>query len=102
MSTIKGSAKVWWVVIVLIVIIGGAWWWTVSQSPASNVPAGQAAAPAGNNPAAASAQGLTTSPSDNSDAALDQDLNSVDAQMNGLQSDTAAVDAGMASTSSSQ
>jgi cytoskeletal protein RodZ len=109
MSTIKGSAKVWWIVIILIIIVGGIWWWSSSQSAstasvtttttttttADNSPA-PTTGPAGVTPV----EGLSTSPSDDSDAALNQDLNSVGTQLNGLSSDNAAVDAGLNATSS--
>lgn len=42
---------------------------------------------------------LPTSPSDTSDAALEQDSAAIDAQMNGLGSDTATVDQGVTDAS---
>ncbi len=106
MSKIKGSAKVWTIVVILIVIIGGVWWWNASQS-ASTVTSTTSNTPAGNMPVAPvapapsdSTQVLTTAPTDNSDAALSQDLSSVGTQLIGLTSDNAAVDAGLTATAS--
>ena len=92
-ASMRGSAKVWWIVIILIVIIGGVWWWN-SQSATVIAPATE------NLPAATSDQGLSTSPSDSSNAALNQDLNSVDSQINGLNSDNTAVDQSLSASSS--
>ena len=86
-SKIKGSAKVWWIIVILIIIIGGVWWWNASQSATAIAPA---------------TTSTINSPSDTSDAALNQDLSSVDSQMNGLQSDNTAVDQSLSSSTPNQ
>ena len=95
----KGSAKVWWIIIILIIIIGGIWWWNSSQSATAVAPGVSAATTQtpSTNPAD---QGLSTSPTDASNAALNQDLNSVDSQMNGLNTDGSAIDQSLTATSS--
>ena len=86
-SKIKGSAKVWWIIVILIIIIGGVWWWNASQSATVFAP---------------TTTSTITSPSDTSNAALNQDLSSVDSQMNGLQSDNTAVDQSLSSSTPNQ
>ncbi len=75
-----------WVVIAVIVIGGIWWWWAASQTgePAMNSNS------YGNTPATStgSTTGATTT---DSDQAINQDMTSVDAQMNGLSSDNASV-----------
>ena len=86
-SKIKGSAKVWWIVIILIIIIGGVWWWNASQSATAIAPV---------------TDSTVSSPSDTSNVALNQDLSSVDSQMNGLQSDNTAVDQSLSASTTTQ
>jgi len=86
-SKIKGSAKVWWIIVILIIIIGGVWWWNASQSATVFAP---------------TTTSTITSSSDTSNATLNQDLSSVDLQMNGLQSDNTAVDQSLSSSTSNQ
>ncbi len=97
----KGSAKVWWIIIILIIIIGGVWWWNSSQSATVVAPESNPSVTATqtNSAPAAAVSGLQTSPTDTSNTALNQDLNSVDSQMSGLSSDNAAVDQSLSSSS---
>jgi hypothetical protein len=96
------SKTVIWV-IVAIVVIGGIWWWAVSgNQSAQNTQPGTAmnnsAQPTADNTTAGSnAAGSNAIVSnDNSDASLDQDLANLDTQINGLSSDSASVDQGIA------
>ena len=88
------SLKITLWVIVAIVVIGGIWWYVswqqTAQAPAptsSNTQ--QQGAVGGNVPGPA---GLSAG---NSNTALTQDLSSLDAQLNGLASDSASVDQGL-------
>ncbi len=76
------------IVLIIIVIILWLWYAGSSLAPASNtsVPGGDQTSLDG-----AAAVGLTTSPTDSSDTALESDLNSVDAQMSALDADTAGI-----------
>ena len=80
----KIKAIVALIILIILVIIGWLWYgMSSSQSVTTSLTSGT------QNVAAA---GLTTSPSDTSDAALQSDVTTVDSQMNGLNSDTANID----------
>jgi len=70
-----------WVAIIAIVL-GGAWWLSSSSMQQAQAP--------GNGSAAG-----TAAANDNSDAAIDQSMANIDAQLNGLSSDTVTVDQSM-------
>lgn len=79
------------IIIVIIVVLIGIW---LIMKPSSSDQSmqnssGQSQAQNTDNGTINDNNGLTTSPTDNSDAALNQDLNSVDGQMSGLDSDNA-------------
>ena len=79
-----------WVVVVIIAG-GGIWWWMASQNSAlpvvNNTPAsGAAAATSTPNSAPSSSY-----PQGASDQSINQDMTSLDAQINGLSSDNASV-----------
>ncbi len=82
-----GKIILW--VVVAAVVIGGIWWWVASQS--------SVAAPAvtnenGSLPNSTQTTTATTSyPQGDSDQSIDQDMTSLDAQMNGLNSDNASI-----------
>lgn len=75
----SSTAKVTVTIIVILVVLGGVYWWLLGQ----NAPASPGATNAGN-----SATQLTNG---NTNADLNQDLATIDAQMNGLASDSASV-----------
>ncbi len=77
----KSSKFIVWIVIAAIVVVGII---LIINSNQSNQPAGTSAGISGN----VSGQ---TSPTDTSDAALNQDLSSLDNQLNGLSSDSASI-----------
>lgn len=78
------SATKWIIGIIIVVALGVALWWYMQQNPApAPGPAAQTQA-AATNPAA-----------DTSDAAITQDAAAVDAQMQGLNSDSANVDSSL-------
>ncbi len=83
-------------VIVAVVVIGIVWWMIKKSQNASqpNVNGTEATA----NESSTENTIVSTGTSDND---LDQDMNNISAQLNGLSSDTANVDASMASSSQS-
>lgn len=80
------------IIIVVVCVIGFGGWWYMSHNKSSSTPA-----PIYQTTAQATAVGSTTTVSsiDNSDAALNQDLNKVDTQMNYLNSDSATAAQGI-------
>jgi hypothetical protein len=87
-----------WVIVAIVVVVAIVWFVMMqngatpsgqgSSVPAQNVqtsPTGQSNIPSG----------LTTAAKDDSNAALNQDLNSIDSQLNGLSSDSANIDQGL-------
>lgn len=86
----KTSKIVLWVVIAVIVAAVIVWFVVPRNSTAPGVQNVPVAGAPGNAPS-----GLTTAPTDTSDAALNQDLANIDAQLNGLASDSASIDQGL-------
>ncbi|HUC01734.1 MAG TPA: hypothetical protein VMA75_02415 [Candidatus Paceibacterota bacterium] len=77
-------------VVIAIIVIGGVWWWIDAQNgtvPTALAPGANGTSSVANSPAAAS----TSYPQGDSDQAIDQDMTSLNAQMNGLSSDNASV-----------
>lgn len=96
--------------VIVILIIGVGLWWYMGGSPAGMGPAapansqnnppspdnGQPSMPGSSSmPASSANPGASAASTDNSDASLNQDLNTIDSQMKGLNSDTSNVDQGM-------
>ena len=82
------------ILIVIIVLVVLAGWWFMSQQSTSSPTANTTSQPANQTPRTNNVSGNVSantaiSAKDNSDAALNQDLNNVDSQMNGLNSDNA-------------
>ena len=92
------------VVVIAIVAIGWIWYGGGSNSVNSTATTITQPSVSTNNQTASAQNsvspdaGLTTSASDTSDTALQSDLNSVDGQMNGLNSDNASVDQSLTQT----
>lgn len=82
-----------WVIILIIVVVV-VWLVMAGNSTNNAVPAGQAS-PVAVPPSTSTSGVLQTSPTDTSNASLNQDLGSIDAQLNGLASDSASVDQGL-------
>jgi len=78
-----------WIIVAVVVIGGGVWWWTAAH-PAANSN-GQALGTAEQSSAASA----TPLPQGDSDQAITQEMTDINAQMNGLGSDTASVDQSM-------
>ena len=79
-----------WVVVAVVVVGGGIWWW-MSMSPT-------AVSPTYNNPPAPTAQTPTSTQNpttDNSNAAVQANLASIDSQMSGFSSDNTSINQGM-------
>ena len=95
-----GSSKKYITIVVVVVIILLGWWLFSSGSaptPIDNtLPTGVSAntLPANSDPTSV----LQTSPTDASDATIDQDMASIISEFNGLTTDTATVDAGLNDT----
>ena len=90
----KTGKIILWIVIAVVVVGGGIWWWIASQG---NFPI---ATPAATNtiPEATSSTEGTASvtqpasyPQGSSDQSINQDMTSLNTQMNGLNSDNASV-----------
>lgn len=81
------------VAIVAVVILGGVWWYSSQGGPATSPATVQVTSPANQGAAPTSQVKPSTGPSNtvsasnNSDVTLNQDLSTVDSQMNGLNSD---------------
>ncbi len=92
----KTSKVIVWIIVIVIVVVAIVWF-SARKSSAPSAPSG-AVAPTSTSAAGGAVTGpgaLQTSPTDNSNAALNQDLTSVANQMNGLASDTASIDQGL-------
>jgi len=87
------------VVLVVIIILGFIWYQSSSGGPVNTIGTDNSGAmdnSSASNPTDNSVDsGLTTSPSDNSDAALNSDLNSADSQMNSVNADASSTDASL-------
>jgi flagellar basal body-associated protein FliL len=102
----KTSKIVLWVIIVVIVVVAAVWFF---MSPKGSAPNGQGVpAPTSQNvpvapvvqntptaPTPAPQGALQTAPTDDSNSALNQDLATINDQLNGLASDTASIDQGL-------
>ena len=82
-------------VVVLVIIIGGLFWYSLS-SPSNAVPTDQGQVGLGDRESGGQGAPLTPTPTmttsaDTSNSALQQDSAAIDAQMNGLNADTANV-----------
>jgi|GEM_PF-959996 len=82
-------------IVVVVIIIIGIIIWGGKGSGSSSTSESMIQAPTSNtvntqSVSSTSDAGLTTSPTDSSNAALQSDVNSIDAQMNGLNSDLSA------------
>lgn len=81
--------------IAVVIIAGGLVWYSVSQNSSQVVKQNN---PADNSQAQQASQeqsaniGLSTMPLDTSDAALNQDLQTIDNQLNNLKTDNSAID----------
>ena len=89
----KTAKIVLWVVVLIIVIVVIAWFVISQGTSAPTAPTAQNA-PATNGAPSASGS-LSTSPADTSNAALNQDLTSINSELNGLASDSANVNQGL-------
>ena len=94
----KTSQIVLWVIIGVIVVGGGIWWWAASMNATTGNSAGTNQPVYGNQNSASS----DTVSTDTSDSAMDQDMTNINAQMNGLSSDSANVDSSMNATTTQQ
>jgi hypothetical protein len=98
----KTSKIVLWVAVLVVVIVGVVWFATMRNSTA---PAAQGTPVSQNGQTPVSqvspsvtgiaAGGLSTPATDTSDAALNQDLAGINAQLGGLASDSASIDQGL-------
>lgn len=84
MST-TGKVILW--IVVAVIVVGGIWWWAASQN--SGAPA--VTATNGGGSPAASSTASTSYPQGDSDQSINQDMASVNAQLNGLSSDNASI-----------
>jgi len=82
-------------IVAAVIVIGGIWWWMSSTGSApSAAPQANNTQPAGQGTAATNPAPAATV-SDNSNAALNQDLGNIDAQMSGMSSDSASINQGL-------
>ena len=88
------KAIIW--IIVILAVIGLAWWWLMGNNRSGSVVVGTAAPMTAANGVAPESAIVSTGTS-NSD--LDQDMSNIDAQLGGLSSDSASVNASVASSS---
>lgn len=78
------------IVLIVVVIVGWVWYGMSNNAP-TQTPVVQSSAPVQENTYVPADAGLTTSASDSSDAALQSDLDSVNTQMNSLNTDTSSI-----------
>ena len=78
----KSSKIIIWAIVILV-IVAGIWWYfsRPSASPTQPIQTGSA--------------GGTVTAGNNSNAALDQDLSTIDSQLNSLSADSASIDQGL-------
>ncbi len=92
------NAKIITGIVVVIVVVGGAiWYWNANETYTANNAVGY-----GNPTSTVTTTQTTTTttttaamPQGNSDQAIEQDMTSANAQMNGFSSDSASIDQGM-------
>jgi flagellar basal body-associated protein FliL len=77
------KTALWIVIVVIVIVVAGGIWWSMN----SNTGTGTVAQNTNN--------GAAAQPSGNSDQAIDQEMASINAQMNGLSSDSASVNQGL-------
>lgn len=78
------AQKIIWAVVILVLLGGGYWYWSSHNGSMSGTYGGAAMS--------------TSSPSDASDTALDQDTAAVDAQLNAAASDSATANSSINDT----
>ncbi len=88
----SGNVKIVLWIVLLVAVLGGLYYWYSSTKPVTT-PATQTADTTGT-PAAPTGPTLPTG-ADTSDAALVQDVTSVDADMSAMTTDTATIDSGL-------
>lgn len=98
------TAKITLWVVVILAVIGLAWWWMATYGqgamPGSTSSSmSETSAPAGSIATSTVPPASAIVSTGTSDAALNQDMTNINAQLNGLASDTASVDVGVASSS---
>ncbi len=81
------KTALWITIVVVVVLIGaGVWWWSMAQNQNNASPAVTTAQQAGSN---------GSQPVGNSDADISQEMSNVNAQMNGMSSDSASINQGL-------
>ena len=81
------------IAVVLVIIFGGIWWYGQSGT---NIPTSNTLAPQSGQSGAQNTQGQNAvSAQNNSDASLNQDLSSLDTQLNSLSADSQSVHQGL-------
>lgn len=88
----SNNTKIWTVVVILVILVGGWMWYNQSRS---STPRGSIPTKA---PVASVSMG---SPSDNSNAAIDQDLAAIDSQLSGLSTDATDLNNSLSTSSMS-
>ncbi len=81
------TAKVALIIVIIAVVAGGAYWWLAGQNNAS----APSAPPSGSISSNTAANAQPTLTSGNSNADLNQDLATINAQMNGFATDSASM-----------
>jgi hypothetical protein len=92
------SKMVMWLLIVLIVVAGIVWFAMGNKNaiaPSAPGYSGTPASPATETTAPSTAQALPTPPTDDSNAAITQDLTVINSQVSGLATDSASIDQGL-------
>ena len=95
----KTTQTILWVVIAVIVI-GGVWWWVSMGTQNPSASSGTQSNAAQNGQPSVATNNTTggtsaISATDTSDATLNQDLATLDGEMNQLSSDSASIDQGL-------
>ncbi len=86
----------WGIVVTVIVVVGIIWWLSSGTVPATAPTTSSNTAPQSAVPSKNTATDTTIiAPQDNSDVSLNQDLSSIESQMNGLTSDSQSIDQGL-------
>jgi cytoskeletal protein RodZ len=90
------TAKIVLGIVIAVIVVGGIWWWIASQSAGPStamVPAATSNSATSTSSASSTVSSTSSSsyPQGDSDQSIDQDMTSLNTQMNGMNSDNASV-----------
>jgi cytoskeletal protein RodZ len=84
-----GKVILW--IVVAVIVIGGIWWWMASKGNSPATTANLSGTPSTSTSTPATSVASTSYPQGDSDQSINQDMTTLTAQLNGLNSDNASV-----------